>query len=363
MDFNPHADFYKALKEFLQLQIEDNPSPNSAMEVIPHPKVLDLLGGDLISVKLGSPHRRSSGMLSQGLIEDEWGVGWQRVEQPGNSTYLEPVYHPLANATRSDLAQYPWPDPAAPGRTDGLAERARALHADTGLALVGRFGGPITETAVHLVGWEEWLVRTAIDPTFAGELLDRITDFQIALDQMGLEATAPLLSIVKASGEDLGMQTGPIYSQETFHELLLPRLRQRWGAVHTILKQHHSHACLMLHSCGGIRPFIPALIDAGVQVLDPIQPHAEGMEAGALKRDFGGKLIFHGGVDIQHVLPRGSVTDVEAEVRRCLDALGPKGGYILAPAHNVQPDVPPENLVAMYKAARTWGHDRQEDTI
>ena len=363
IDVNPHVELYAALKRYLGLEIDEDLQPNKAMEVVPHPKVLQALGIDLISVKLRSPHQRLLQRLNADLVEDPWGVGWKKVTQPTAGSYLEPVYHPLANATLSDLANYPWPDPSLPGRDDGLAETAQSLCEDTGLALVGRFGGPIVETALYLVGWEEWLVRVAADPVFAGELLDRIADIQIALDQIGLEATAPYLTIYKASGEDLGMQTGPLYSPRMFEEILLPRLRRRWDAAHALLERLDSQAHLMLHSCGGIRPFIPDLIEAGVQVLDPIQPQATGMEATALKRDFGTQLTFHGGVDIQHVLPYGSPADVEAEVCRCLLALGSGGGYILAPAHAVQPDVPPVNVATMCQAAQRWGRyplDRSE---
>lgn len=354
IDFCPHADFYVALKEYLGLDVDDHPKPNSAMEVIPHPRVLDALGADLISVKLSSPQPGRPQHLSSGVVEDEWGVGWQPVGEPGGASYLEPVHHPLANASRADLARYPWPQPALSGRTDGLADTARSLYENTGLALVGRFGGPIIETAVYLLGWEEWLLRVAGEPDFAGELLDRITDIQIALDQIGLETVGSYLTIFKASGEDLGMQTGPLYSPRTFHELLLPRLRRRWQAAQAILRRVNPGAKLMLHSCGGIRPFIRDLVASGVQVLDPVQPQAQGMEGTALKRDFP-QLTFHGGVDTQHVLPHGNIAAVEAEVCRCLRAFAPGGGYILSAAHVVQPDVPPENLVAMCRAAQRWG--------
>lgn len=111
----------------------------------------------------------------------------------------------------------------------------------------------------------------------------------------------------------------------------------------------------MFHSDGGIRPFIPDLIDIGLQVLDPVQPLAAGMDAAALKRDFGDRLTFHGGVDEQYVLPFGTEEEVVAEVRRCLRAFGPGGGYILAPAHYVQADVPPANLTTMCRAAQQYG--------
>jgi uroporphyrinogen decarboxylase len=111
----------------------------------------------------------------------------------------------------------------------------------------------------------------------------------------------------------------------------------------------------MLHSCGNVRAFIPSWMEMGLNVLDPIQPRAEGMEPHGLKQDFGQKLVFHGGIDLQHVLPLGTPDEVKAEVRRYIQALAPGGGYIVAPAHNVQSDVPPENLVAIRDAIDVYG--------
>ena len=111
----------------------------------------------------------------------------------------------------------------------------------------------------------------------------------------------------------------------------------------------------MFHSCGGIRPFIPDLIEIGLQVLDPVQPLAAGMDSAELKRDFGDRLTFHGGVDEQHVLPFGTEDDVVAEVQLRLRAFAPGGGYILAPSHYVQADTPPANIVAMCRAAQQFG--------
>jgi len=355
IDINPTLDFYQKLKSFLGLEVEEKLRPNFAMEVIPHPRVLSALDVDLISVKLGSATGGGSPQRRGDLVLDAWGAGWRQINQPGGGGYLEPVYHPLAEATLQDLRSYPWPDPAAPGRGEGAESAAKWLYEETDLALVGRFGGPIIETPLYLVGWENWLVRLAQEPDFAAALLTKITDIQIALDRVGLEATAKYLQIFKVSGEDLGMQTGPLYSPRMFRTLLLPHLKRRWRAARAYLDEVNPAVRIMLHSCGSIRPFIPDLIEAGIQVLDPVQPHAANMDSAALKRDFGDHLTFHGGVDIQHVLPFGSEQEVEAEVRRRIQAFAPGGGYILAPAHNVQADVPPANLVAMCRAAHEYG--------
>jgi uroporphyrinogen decarboxylase len=355
IDINPVLDFYLELKQYLGLDFDENIKANSLMEVVPHPKVLAALGVDIISVKLGSPKGRRPAPRDDDLVIDEWGAGRRRIYQPGGGSYLETVYHPLAEATIDDLERYPWPDPYAPGRGEGAEAEAKWLYENTDLALMGRFGGTLLEMAFHLMGFEKWLTCTLTDPEFAGALLDKITDIQMALDRIGLEATAKYLQIYKISGDDLGMQTGPLYSPETFRTLFLPRFRRRWQAARAYLDETNPSVKIMFHSDGGIRPFIPDLIDIGLQVLDPVQPLATGMESAALKRDFGDRLTFHGGVDEQHVLPFGTKEEVVAEVRRCIQAFAPGGGYILAPAHYVQADVPPANLVTMCRAAQQYG--------
>ncbi len=355
IDINPVAEFYENLKRHLGLDIHEELHPNVAMEVIPDSRVLSELGVDLISVKLGSPKGGKREPRTDGLIEDEWGVLRKRVFQAGGGSYLEVVHYPLADATVQNLRQYPWPVPALPGRGEGAEETAKRLYDETELALVGRFGGPIIETCLYMLGWKEWLVRLKSDPEFCHTLLEIVTDIQIALDRIGLEATAKYLSIFKVSGEDFGMQTGPLYSPKMFTEMLLPYLRRRCEAARAYLDQANPETKIMLHSCGSVRAYIPQLIEIGIQVLDPVQPRAKDMESTQLKTEFGNQLSFHGGVDIQEVLPFGTKEDVEAETSLRIGAFGAGGGYILSPSHAVQADVPPENLVTMCRTALEKG--------
>ncbi|MCY2990512.1 MAG: uroporphyrinogen decarboxylase [Planctomycetota bacterium] len=355
IDINPVPAFYRKLLDYLGLQVDEPINPGFMEEAIPHPRVLAALGGDLISVKLGSAKVARPAPPRAGLVMDDWGVGLERVHQPGGGSYLEPVYHPLAEATLDDLETYPWPDPTLPDRGEAAEVEAKRLYEDTDLALVGRFGGPIVQTAIYLMGFQRWLECVAGEAEFAGALLDKITDIVMVLDRIGLEATAKYLQIYKISGDDVGMQTGPLYSPQTFRSLILPRLRRRWQAARAYLNQVHPAVQIMFHSCGGIRPFIPDLIEIGLHVLDPVQPLAAGMDSAELKRDFGDRLTFHGGVDEQHVLPFGTPAEVAAEVRLRLRAFAPGGGYILAPSHYVQADTPPANIVAMCRAAQRSG--------
>jgi len=350
---------YTRLREYLGLPQDSRMRPNRFGEVEPGIDLLQALGFDTISIKLSGPQRNiAPPSLPDGTVFDEWGVGRKRVELGGGAFLLEVTYSPFEglNPREIDLDAYPWPDPADPGRIINLAQSAQNSYNSTDLALIGRFGGTIMEQAAFLRGYQDWLMDLVLYPDFARALMNRIADIQITLDELGIRETGPYLSIFKASGEDLGMQDRPMFSPQVWQEVLRPILRRRWQAARRSLERHEAgHVKLMLHSDGAIRWFIPDLIQDGIQVLDPIQTSCTGMGVVGLKRDFGASLVFHGAVDAQHLLPFGSPAEVEAEVQGIIKALGPGGGLILGPVHNVQPDVPPENLAAMCRAVQTHG--------
>jgi uroporphyrinogen decarboxylase len=355
LDFTPLKDFYLNLKKYLGLNIIETIQPNMAMEVIPHPDVLKAMGVDMISVKLSGGSGKKPPVHADGLVEDAWGVIYKPVEQSGGGMYYETVRSPLADLTTDLVNEYPWPDPNEPGRLEATASTAKKLFEETDFALVGRFGGPIIETATYLMGFEKWMVTAASEPDLAALVLNKITDIQIGLDRVGLEACGKYLQIFKASGEDYGAQNGPLYSMRMFHNLLLPCLQRRVAAARSLLNEINPDCKIMLHSCGSIRKFLPDLIDIGIDIIDPVQPLAAEMDSYALKRDFGDRLSFHGGVDIQEVLPFGTEAEVISETKRRIQAFAPGGGYILSSSHNVQADTPPANLMTMIKTAHEFG--------
>lgn len=347
---------YERLLAALGMPEEANLRASSFTEVRPHPEVLRALGIDLTFIKLNKPRNwRRLEPTDEGITFDEWGVGRQRI-QIGAGVFLnEVVVSPLAEASVNDLAGYPWPDPFDTGRTAGLEEETHDLYENTDLAIVGRFGGTILEQAAYLRGWEQWLIDLIVNRDFARELMHIIIDIQIALDRAGIAAAGRYLTIFKLSGEDFGMQDRPLFSMQVWEDMVLPAMRRRWRAARAALDEFAPHVKLMLHSDGAIRPFIQDIIDSGVDILDPIQPFVPGMDLYELKRDFGEALVFHGSVDTQQVLPFGTPEQVREAVLRCIDALGHGGGFILAPVHNVQADVPPENLIAMCETVRSSG--------
>jgi uroporphyrinogen decarboxylase len=347
---------YERLRAALGMDPEDDLRASSFTEVTPHPEVLKVLGIDLTFIKLAKPSKWTAPEpTAEGVRFDEWGVGRKRIQIEKDVYLNEVVSSPLAGASSKDLADYPWPDPLDPGRTKGLEDEARQLYENTDLAIMGRFGGTILEQAAYLRGWEQWLMDLLINQEFARQLMDIIIDIQIALDREGIAAAGKYLSIFKLSGEDFGMQDRPLFSMQVWNDLVLPAMRRRWSAARETLDEYAPQVKLMLHSDGAIRPFIADIIACGVDILDPIQPLVPGMDLYDLKRDFGDDLVFHGGVDTQEVLPFGTTEQVHQAVLRCIDALGHGGGFILAPVHNVQADVPPENLIEMCEAVKTYG--------
>ncbi|MDH5174875.1 MAG: uroporphyrinogen decarboxylase family protein, partial [Elusimicrobiota bacterium] len=151
-------------------------------------------------------------------------------------------------------------------------------------------------------------------------------------------------------GDDMGTQSQPFMSIEDFRKHIKPY----WAELIKEIKKY-TEAKILLHCCGSIYPLINDIIEVGFDVLNPIQPLAHQMEPKRLKKDFGDRISFLGGIDIQRLLPFGTPDEVKQGVRKVIGTLAPGGGYILAPSHNIEPDTPPENVVAMYEAAKEFG--------
>jgi uroporphyrinogen decarboxylase len=200
-----------------------------------------------------------------------------------------------------------------------------------------------------LRGFEDWMVDLADNHAFVQALLERATAIEIEANERILAAAGDLVDIVYTS-DDLGGQEGPLLSPAAFRELFRPHFGRLWEHI-----RRRSKAVLMHHCCGSIRPFIRDFVDLGVQVLNPIQVSASNMDPAGLKAEFGRELSFWGGVDTRSVMPRGTPAAVAGEVQRRLREMGRGGGYILAAVHNLQPEVPAANIVALFEAGRRFG--------
>jgi len=226
-----------------------------------------------------------------------------------------------------------------------LAEGAKRLRASSDRAIIGLFGGNLMEWGQFLFRMDNFLMRLAMEPARMHSFLDKLTDMHLANLEKFLSAVGPYIDIIMF-GDDLGMQRGPQISPKMYHEMFFPRHRAMWMRAKEL-----ADVKVMLHSCGSIAPFIPDFIEAGLDILQPIQTSARSMEAVALKQEYGRDLcLWGGGCDTQHVLPRGTPDDVVAEVSRQVTALAPGGGFVFQQVHNIMADVSPQNVVAMLDA-------------
>jgi uroporphyrinogen decarboxylase len=311
-------------------------------------------GIDLVYIGLGSWPDAPLFEYGMDTYTDVWGVTYRKIENP-TGVHYELADHPLADATLDDLDDYPWPDPTHPALVEGLEEKARSLYENTELALIGKFSSSIFETAFMLRGLEQLFVDLARDPEFAGRLLDRLTDLAISFAEVGIEACGRYIQALRLAGDDMGHQQGTLLSPRMFRRLVKPRFARLYRASREMAHQFNPQCKLIAHTDGDVYPIIPDYIEMGLDMLNPVQPYVAEMDHERLKQEFGDRLSFHGGIDIQHVLPFGTSEEVRAEAIKTMRALGKGGGYILAPTHYVQPDVPPENVGALRDAVMEAG--------
>ncbi|MFA5028091.1 MAG: uroporphyrinogen decarboxylase family protein [Candidatus Methylomirabilota bacterium] len=334
--------------EKLQRHLGDGETPRifSKWLNIAHPSqaMLDRFDIDTRSVSQGPPERAGDTLFPDGSYRDEWGVVRNR---PAGSLYYDLTLAPFAGDVEvADLAKHRWPDPHDPGRTRGMGEAARRLHQETDYAVVLNMPGGIVHQAQFLRGFEDWFADLVVNQAFHHALMERLTDLWIEMARDELDAVGEHADLC-FYGDDMAFQDGPMMSMELYRALIKPYHRRLFGYL-----KSRTPAKIVYHTCGSVAHLIPDLIEIGVDALNPVQVSARGMDTRALKREFGKDIAFWGAVDTQRVLPFGGPAEVASEVRRRIDDLGAGGGYVLCAVHNIQADVPPANICAMYDTAR-----------
>ena len=263
-------------------------------------------------------------------------------------TYDELYESPLAGKdSLQDIDEHPWPDKSILDFSHFPGEAKE--HIDR--AIIGVFTWGAYFIATFVRGMENLFIDFSMRKKYAHHLITKIAEKTLFfLDEM-LEYYGEGIDIVYMA-DDYCSQSGPLFSPEIFREFVVPYLKQ------IVERVHRKNKKFLLHVCGAVRPLLPMIIDAGVDMLEPVQTRAEGMDPVGLKRDFGKHICFYGGVDLQEVLCRGTPQQVSDEVRRLIDILGKDGGYIIGPGHTyIQVDAPMENIMAMYETAfdyRPW---------
>lgn len=315
----------------------------------PDEDVLRRLRIDFRCVELGSPDGWKDIQIDETSYKDEWGI--VRTMPPGGY-YYDLTGAPLAeDGTLSAIENFRWPDPLDPGRYRGLRERARRLHEETDFALVIDLNSSFFLRCCELRGWENFFMDMVANVEFAEALMDKFLDLRLTMAERALEAVGDYIDIVMVTSDDVGMIDRPLVSPALYRSLIKPRQKKTFDFFRA-----RTGAKLFYHTDGAIYSLIPDFIEIGVDALNPIQLNAEGMgDTKRLKAEFGDKLTFWGAIDTRHVLPTGSCADVREEVKRRILDLGPGGGYVLCSVHNIQPEVPPENVVAMFDAGYELG--------
>jgi uroporphyrinogen decarboxylase len=343
---------YQALREYLGLDIPAESSSEFGMTkvlglVTPDETVLQRLGVDFRGIYLGKADQSLEKMLPDGRHQDELGVIRQR---PPGSHYFDVVYSPFdREITLHDIVNWPWPDPTDPGFTRGLREKALHIRETTDCALVLHLQNIVVHASQYMRGFERWYMDLLLAPDLIGALMDAILDGLIEITRRALEQVGDLIDVVSCS-DDIADQRGPQMSPDVYRKLIKPRHRRYFDLLHAM-----TPAKLLYHSCGAVGSLIPDFIEMGVDFINPVQVSAAGMDTAQLKRTYGDAIGFWGAVDTMRVLPFGTPEDVRAEVQRRIRDLAPGGGYVLTAVHNIQPDVPAENIVAMYDTAREFG--------
>jgi uroporphyrinogen decarboxylase len=366
---------YNKLKKYLDFKEGETKLYDIKQQLAdPHPKLIKLMGGDIIQLYRLKPttgmdikvDRWKKGELVDGeecLVPEEYSPVKGKNERleirkdgnliaflPKGAIYFENVYTPLAKAsTYKDIDSYPWPE-ITEEESNFLRAKAKNLFYETDFAIlgaVGTFGGSFFEIGHLLFGYENFLLKLITDRDLIEYFLDRLLENYLRTTKKYLEIVGKYVHIIQLN-DDFGAQDSLLISPILYREIFKPRQAK---LIEFIKK--NSKAFVFLHSDGSIKEIIPDLIDIGVDIINPVQTSAKGMKPRKLKTEFGKYITFWGGgIDTQTTLPFGSLENIEKEVKERMEIFAPKGGYVFCPIHNIQADIPPEKILTVFETAK-----------
>lgn len=278
-----------------------------------------------------------------------WEGGRPTQRMSADSYYFRQIFHPLAEAhTSAELNKIP-NMVISDEKLQTLEKHAKTLSANTDFAIMANFGGSLLEAGQSLRGWGQFMMDLAGGGSFAEDLIGRIIEVQMTNLSLFLEAVGDDVQIIQF-GDDLGAQDRPQMSRKMYLEYFKPGHTRLFQYVH-----QHSDCAVFMHSCGSIYSLMPDLIEAGVDILNPVQTSAAHMAPQRLKAEFGDQIVFWGGgCDTQQVLPNATPDEIARHVTERIEIFGPGGGFVFNQIHNIQANIPPENIVAMFDAVRNY---------
>jgi len=303
---------------------------------------------DTRGLKPGGPAGFKTSVVTEDAYDvyfDEWGIGYRRPRDSG--LYFDQFANPLKDRDAEYVRAYPFPRGDDPGRMKGLREEALRIRASGYPVILSQsLGSGILHGGTALFGFEDYFCRMLLEPSLVDEVSERILRGKLAFYEAVFSELGDLLDVV-AEADDLGTQRGAFLSLDDYRR----RIKPHQARLFAFIKSKAPGVKIFYHSCGSVVDFVPDLIDIGIDALNPLQLRAAGMDPAFLKKEFGRDLCFWGGgVDTQDVLPHGTPETVRDEVRRRIEVWAKGGGYVFSTVHNIQADVPPENVVALFDA-------------
>ena len=299
----------------------------------------------------GAPSGEDGSIEDRGdclYFKNEWQMGLKMPKPDG--FYYDVFEHPLADASIDDLSHFDWPDARDAGRFSDLELKVQRAAATGRGVIMNNVAAGLLELSGWLLGYERLFSSMLLEPDFIEALFDKIMAFKLAYWGIVLESVGDQIDVVLES-DDLGEQRQPLISPRLYRKMLKPRHKELFDYIHA-----NTNAKLFLHSCGMIYPLIPDLIEIGVDILNPVQVNVPNMDSAKLKAEFGREMVFWGGaLDPQGIFSSATPQQVRDETRRNIENLAPGGGFVFAAVHNIQPDVPVENIMAMWDALQEYG--------
>lgn len=316
-------------------------------------RLLDWIGVCAIPLLPNPPSYWKLEITEEGMYThfiDEWGA---RLTCPKHGYYYDYTAFPIKSPDKEEINKMKWPDPSDKSRVAGLKDKAKDLYDNTEYALVGTslFGGGIFEHPARIMGIEEFLMLCASDKDLADYLMGKIAEIYMEATSIYLDEVGKYIQVF-AYWDDITGQSGPLVSPDFYRKYIKPKQKRLYDLIHK-----KTDAKIYLHCCGACKEFIKDFIEIGVDILNPVQVSASGMDDTAtLKKEFGKDIVFWGGgVDSQFILPFGTPEQVKEEVKRRINDLAPGGGFVFCTSHNIQNFVPPRNIIAMYETAKEYG--------
>ena len=349
-----HHKAYTALREYLGLERKEPELINIITQAARiDEELMDKLGTDarVVYGKWASPEiniPRTEGNYR--VFENEFGVGFRMPVAGG--LYYDIASNPLnKDDFQEALANYTFPDPNEDWRFDTLIHDAKAAREKGKLTVLMGICPGIYEVGSWLRGFERYLMGMLTEPGNIDKLTDILSEIKAQYWEKALSIAGDYIDVINEA-DDMASQKSLIFSLAIYRKLIKPYHTRIFSRA----KKAAPHIKCMLHSCGAVRELIPDLIEAGVEILNPVQYSADGMDLKLLKKSFGKDIVFWGGgIDTQSVLQNGTVCEIKNEVKKNIEILGVDGGFVFSPVHIIQPGVPPENIVAMIEAVNEFG--------